>query len=212
MARYIPFFLSCLVAALLVGAPAAYVSHRNSNVRNFRVVEHDVLYRSGQLSLEGLKAVIHDYGIKTVVSLRPDDPAPDRVEEEYCKAEGIGYYRISPRPWSPIDGFIPAEEGVKRFCAVMDNCDNLPVLVHCLAGIHRSGAFCAVFRMEYQRWTNDRAIVELRAGGYRDLDDEWNLLDFLQQYRPRWKQQELHATAQVSDVRNISKIVTKSRR
>ena len=61
----------------------------------------------------------------------------------------------------------------------------LSVLMHCFAGIHRSGAFCAVFRMEYDGWSNERAIAELRACGYRDLDDEWDLLAYLETYRPR---------------------------
>jgi tyrosine-protein phosphatase SIW14 len=194
MVRFVSFVMSCLVVGMLVGVPAAYVSYRNGNVRNFRMVRQDVLYRSGQMSVEGLKSVIHDYGIKTVVTLRdaayPGDPPPDFAEEKYCADQGIGYCRISPRTWWAPDGSIPAEEGVKLFRAVMDNADNYPVLIHCFAGIHRTGAFCAVYRMEYQHWSNDEAIAELRACGYDNLDDEWDLLDFLQQYQPRWKRNE----------------------
>jgi protein tyrosine phosphatase (PTP) superfamily phosphohydrolase (DUF442 family) len=192
MPRFVSITLGCLLAITLVGVPAAYINYRNGHIRNFRMVSKDVLYRSGQMSLEGLKSVIHDYGIKTVVTLRdavnPGDPPPDRVEEEYCEAQGLGYCRISPRTWWAPDGSIPAEEGVKRFRAVMDDPNNYPVLIHCFAGIHRTGAFCAVYRMEYEHWTNDQAIAELRACGYKDLDDEWDLLGFLKQYQPRWKQ------------------------
>ena len=42
--------------------------------------------------------------------------------------------------------------------------------------------------MEYEHWSNEQAIAELRACGYRDLDDEWDLLGYLEQYRPRWRQ------------------------
>jgi tyrosine-protein phosphatase SIW14 len=191
MARLVSLIMSCLIVGMLAGVPAVYVSYRNGNVRNFRMVRQNVLYRSGQMSLEGLKSVIHDYGIKTVVTLRdsanPGDPPPDQAEEKYCAEHGIGYCRISPRTWWASDGSIPAEEGVKLFRAVMDNADNYPVLIHCFAGIHRTGAFCAVYRMEYQHWTNEEAIAELRACGYDNLDDEWDLLGFLEQYQPRWK-------------------------
>ena len=65
----------------------------------------------------------------------------------------------------------------------MDNPDNYPVLIHCFAGIHRTGAFCAIYRMEYEGWTNAEAIEELRACGYSNLDDEWDILGYLEQYR-----------------------------
>jgi protein tyrosine/serine phosphatase len=73
----------------------------------------------------------------------------------------------------------------------MDDPANFPVLVHCFAGIHRTGAYVAVYRMEHDRWTNAEALDELRAFGYRNLDDEWDVLGYLEQYRPRWWRQAL---------------------
>ena len=82
---------------------------------------------------------------------------------------------------------MPADKGVSLFRDVMNDPKNYPVLIHCYAGVHRTGAFCAVYRMEYEHWTNAQAIAELRACGYRDLDDEWDLLDYLETYEPTWK-------------------------
>ena len=76
----------------------------------------------------------------------------------------------------------------------MDDPANYPVLVHCFAGIHRTGAYMAVYRMEIDRWDNDAALDELRACGYRHLDDEWDVLGYLESYRPRWKDAELTPT------------------
>ena len=76
---------------------------------------------------------------------------------------------------------------MKQFRAVMDDPCNYPVLMHCFAGIHRTGAFCAVYRMEYEHWTNEEALAELRRHGYTHLDDEWDLLEYLENYQPRWK-------------------------
>ncbi|HMC66841.1 MAG TPA: hypothetical protein VKI65_18035, partial [Gemmataceae bacterium] len=53
---------------------------------------------------------------------------------------------------------------------------------------HRTGAFCAVYRMEYQHWTNADAIQEVKDFGYSNLDDEWDILTYLEEYRPRWRQ------------------------
>jgi protein tyrosine/serine phosphatase len=197
MQRVVRFVFGFSIAALIVGGPLGYSRYWDKRMRNFRVVRAGVLYRSGQMSLTGLKQVIREYGIRTVVTLRdaadPRDPPPDWAEEEYCKADDINYCRISPRSWWSPDGSIPAERGVSKFRAVMDDPTNYPVLVHCFAGVHRSGAFCAVYRMEYERWSNADAIAELRAHGYRNLDDEWDLLEYLEKYEPRWQRGEAAA-------------------
>ena len=191
MRRYLPAFFGMLIALVVLGGPLSYAYYRQTQMRNFHAVRDGVLYRSGQMTIAGLKTALHDYGIKTVITLRdayyPDDAPPDVREEDYCEAEEITYCRISPRNWWAPDGSVPAEEGVQRFRAIMDDPANYPVLIHCFGGIHRTGAFCAIYRMEYEHWSNEQAIAELRACGYKDLDDEWDLLTYLEQYRPRWK-------------------------
>jgi protein tyrosine/serine phosphatase len=189
--RTVRIALGLLVAATVVGLPWAYAAYRQANYRNFRVVTPGVLYRSGQLSLAGLERAVHDYGIRTVVTLRDADVAgeepPDRAEEEFCADRDIRYVRIRPeRWWSPTGGPVPAEAGVRRFLAVMDDPANHPVLVHCFAGVHRTGAMVAIYRMEYDHWPAAQALDELRVCGYRNLDDEWDVLGYLEAYRPRW--------------------------
>jgi tyrosine-protein phosphatase SIW14 len=192
MSRSVPLIVGTLITGLIIGAPVGYAVYRESQVRNFKAVREGVLYRSGQMKLTGLKSVVHDYGIKTVITLRDavyaGDPPPDLAEEEYCEGQCIKYVRISPRTWWAPDGSVPAEEGVRRFLEVMDDPANHPVLIHCFGGIHRTGAFCSVYRMEYEHWTNAQAIAEMRRCGYKDLEDEWDLLGFLEGYEPRWKQ------------------------
>jgi tyrosine-protein phosphatase SIW14 len=189
MARHIPLLLGCVLVLLVAGGPIAYSFYSQSHIRNLRMVRKDVLYRSGQMSKSGLKAVIRDYGIKTVISLRDsvlaNERPPDWAEEKFCAEEGIKYSRISPRVWLTPEGRMPAEEGVHQFLEILDDPKNYPVLVHCYAGIHRSGAFTAIYRMEYEHWSNSRAIAELRTNGYTSLEDEWDLLGYLEQYAPR---------------------------
>ena len=196
MARTFPWLMGTLVAAVLVGLPWGYETYRQKHYRNFRTVTPGVLYRSGQMTLAGLDRVVHDYGIRTVVTLRdadmPGDPPPDRAEEAFCRKLAIKHVRIPPRRWeSPVGGPAPADESVRTFLAVMDDPANYPVLVHCFAGIHRTGAHVAVYRMEHDHWTNAEALDELRACGYRNLDDEWDVLGYLEQYRPRWWREAL---------------------
>jgi protein tyrosine/serine phosphatase len=178
-----------LTVGVIVGGPLGYSAYRNAHFRSFRVVEPGVLYRSGQLSRVGLERVLHDYGIRTVVTLR--DPAvsgkePDWGEEEFCRQRDLNYVRIPPRPWGrATDGPAPADAGVKAFVEIMADPANHPVLVHCFAGVHRTGACIAVYRMEFDGWSNEQALEELRAGGYHNLDDEPDVLAYLTRYRPR---------------------------
>jgi protein tyrosine/serine phosphatase len=195
MVRAIRLLLILAVIGVIVGVPLGYASYRNANLRNFSVVKPGVLYRSGQLSLSGLQRVIHDHGIRSVVTLRDAEiegnRPPDWREEEYCRKLDIKYLRLRPREWwSPTGGPVPAEAGLKRFLTLMKDPANHPVLVHCFAGIHRTGAYMAVYRMEIDHWENAAALDELRACGYRHLDDEWDVLGYLENYRPTWKAKE----------------------
>src|SRR5437870_3707923 len=119
MIRLFRFLLGITIAAVIVAGPLGYAYYRQSNLRNFHAVREGVLYRSGQMTIAGLRSVVHDYGIKTVVSLRdsayPSDPPPDVAEENFCLAEAIRFVRISPRTWWAPDGSVPAEVGVNRF-------------------------------------------------------------------------------------------------
>jgi protein tyrosine/serine phosphatase len=191
MNRFTQWVLGLSIVALLVGGPIAYGMFIKANMRNFHQVRDGRLYRSGQMSLLGLKNVIHDYGIKTVVTLRDavylGDPPPDEAEEKYCQDQEINYVRIPPRSWWAPTGEIPADEGIRQFLEVMDNPNNYPVLVHCFGGIHRAGAFTAIYRMEYEHWSNAEAMAEMKHYGYSTLDDEWDISTYLEKYRPRWQ-------------------------
>jgi protein tyrosine/serine phosphatase len=192
MSRWLENLIGVGVAVVLVAAPVAYGLHVQAGFRKFRVVSEGKLYRSGQVSLAALKRIVHDYGIRTVVSLRETD-APGKEphearEEAYCEAQEINYYRIPPRNWSAPAGPPPVEKGVRKFLHVMADPANYPVLIHCFAGIHRSGAYCALYRMEYEHWSNPAAIAELVEGGYENLPGELDILGYLEDFRPSWRQ------------------------
>jgi len=190
MSRILSVSLSSLVVLALIAAPIALAMHQQAQTRNFRVVQPGVLYRSGQLTNEGLKRILNDYRIKTVINLRDGQTRADVAEEEFCKSEDIQFVRILPSQWGDVGGSVPVEAGVRKFREIMSDPKNYPVLVHCFAGIHRTGAYCAVYRMEFEHWTNARAIAEMKACGYTSLDDELDILGFMEQYRPTWMPKE----------------------
>jgi len=192
MMRRVRVVLGAAVVLLVIGVPLLYSSHRQTTVRNFRVVEDGVLYRSGQLSPDAFERIINEYHIKTVITLRttrdPGRPYPDEWERSICEARGMKHIRIVPQVWGPDEkGEIPAEQNVQRFLDVMADRNNHPVLVHCFAGIHRTGTMCAIFRMEHHRWSADCAIAEMQACGFDPEDMHEHIEDYLRSFNPRWK-------------------------
>src|SRR5262245_27517314 len=108
MPRWLANLLGLVTVALLVIAPISYASRFQAQMRNFRVVCDGVLYRSGQMSVAGLKRIVYEYGIRTVISLRgkeklsdPEDKedAAEQEEERYCLKEEISFFRLPSRHW-----------------------------------------------------------------------------------------------------------------
>ena len=192
MLKSIRILLGVLVLALVVGGPFAYASYNLKQLRNFKVLVPGKVYRSGQASPKMLKKTIDDYGIKTVISLR--DARPGSATEQYDAEEttvrsmGLQYLKLSPKSWGAIEGGKPeVQTNIDQFIRVMDNPKSYPVWIHCFAGTHRTGSYCAIYRMEYEQWTNAEAMEELKSLGYVNLDKEDNVHDYLKSYVPKWK-------------------------
>jgi protein tyrosine/serine phosphatase len=176
-------FLALSLAVAVPAVPAVYANQRLTSWRHFRVVEEGRLYRSGQLTPEVLDRVIHDHGIRTVVCLRsyarPGDPEPENGEELWCASRGIRYVRLNPAAWDSPE----TRANLDAFLREANNPAAGPLLLHCFAGLHRTGVYCAVHRMERDRWTNAEAIAEMYAVGY--FQEDRTALDFLRNYVPR---------------------------
>ncbi len=180
--------LRLTVALLLIVGPAYWAIQQEAQMRNLKVVKEGVLYRSGQLSLPALKRLIHDFGIRTVVCLRERTRPNSAEEEKYCLKEELNYLLIEPLHWEvDADNHAEVDEGINKFLDVMRDPTNHPVLIHCFAGIHRTGGYCAAYRMEFDHWDNADALAEMKACGYARLDEEPDILGYLQRYRPSWR-------------------------
>src|SRR5438128_1368050 len=115
MPRSAQWLLGTMLVVLVIGGPFGYARYRKATFRNFHIVQSGVLYRSGQLSRDALVRAIHDYGLKTVITLRdpktPGNLQPDQDEADFCCKEELYYYRLPHRvlarvrsPWIRIDG------------------------------------------------------------------------------------------------------------
>ncbi|MFM7099346.1 MAG: fused DSP-PTPase phosphatase/NAD kinase-like protein [Gemmataceae bacterium] len=179
-------FLGILVLIIVIVAPTYVSKYQQKQYRNFKVVKKGVLYRSGQMTSFGLKKIVDEYHIKSIVSLRDSygsEAPPDVKEESFAREYGIKYLRLSPKKWESEDGEPPVMDNVRQYFKLLDNPDNYPVLVHCFAGIHRTGSYCALYRMKYENWSNEKAISELKRLGYDQLETEKDVYKFLKEYK-----------------------------
>lgn len=171
MKRTLLIFVILGFALSIVLIPIGYRSHLSVKYRNFRTVVPGVLYRSGQMTSEGLAQKVREHGFKTVVSLRElrdkdGKPDADHAEIEFCRSNGIRHIVLTPMQWRRDDQeHAPVEANLKTFLKLMDDPANHPVLVHCFAGIHRTGGYVALYRMEFEQWTAEDAIGEMKTMG-----------------------------------------------
>ncbi len=187
------------VLLVLVLAPAPlWYRYRYVEGKRFRVVADGVLYRAGQMTAAGLREAIGRYGIRTVINLQHESPDPLLPEHwlgrgviresELCQQMGARYLVLTPDLLPPDNRLDQIPPAVEEFLAIMDDERNYPVLLHCRAGLHRTGRLTAIYRMEYENWSVGEALRELRANGYgfmvaSEADDF--VVQFIQNYRRR---------------------------
>lgn len=152
--------LAVLVMAVSVGGTVAW---RHNAVPNFGCVEPGVLYRSGQPDARGLRVLVKNYGIKTVVNLR----SPAKVRSDPRGREEMDFARrtntaLISLHYREAQAMAIAQE----FLRIVGESKNRPVLVHCSRGEERAGLMAAVYRMAVNRWTPARALAEMESYGF----------------------------------------------
>jgi tyrosine-protein phosphatase SIW14 len=183
MMRWLAGILGVTLVLACLLAPVTLAVREQRHVRNFHVVRDGVLYRSAQLTVPGLRRLVHDYRIRTIINLRDGTTDADRAEEAFCTREDVRFVRLLPRSWDGGPGRADVDRNVRTFLDLVRDRANHPILIHCFAGIHRTGAFCAIYRMEYQGWSNEKAVAELKAFGYENYDHEADIRGYLERYR-----------------------------
>lgn len=132
----------------------AYNRHFNYN---FGVVTEGKVYKSGAIKPSEIKDYVEKYKIKTIIDLRSEDTDYSSESEKAAidKIDGVKYVHIrSPQ--------VPKEENLKDFFEVLDNEENYPVQIHCYHGLGRTMLYVALYRIEYENWSNEDARAQTR--------------------------------------------------
>lgn len=170
------WLLGTVLVLFVTVVPVIYYRAEYAYAKRLREVEPGKLYRAGQLTSEGLADAVERLRIRTVINLQEEAPDPDvRLsyfngksvkESELCARLGVRYIFLEADLVARTKVAAQRPRSIDRFLEIMDDPANQPVLLHCRAGLHRTGILTAVFRMEYDGWSRQQAIAEVKANGF----------------------------------------------
>lgn len=155
-----------LVITIIIVIVGKYMYDMNIN-HNFETITEGKVYKSGVIPPDELKDYINKYHIKSIVDLRfpgtidlennPEIPAELIAEKEaIAKIKGVNYFNNGSDQ-------VPKQENLDVFFKIMDNPGNYPVLIHCYHGVGRAEMYSAIYRIEYENFTNEEARNGVRA-------------------------------------------------
>ncbi len=125
--------------------------HKHLNY-NFGAVTSGKVYKSGVIKPQDIESYTSEYGIKTVIDLRNEVTLypPEQVKAAIDKIESVNYVNIRSSQ-------VPSQDNLRQFFEIMDNQDNYPVLIHCYHGLGRTMLYVALYRIEYEGFSNEDA-------------------------------------------------------
>ena len=116
--------------------------------------------------------------------------APDLIPRENASTQGVQQNDSAREPTQSASRTHPQAQrpqAIDKFLKVMDDPANYPVLVHCKAGLHRTGVIVAVYRMEYQGYSPRAAMYDTKANGFGQFSgtsaDEY-ISQYILNYQP----------------------------
>lgn len=173
------FPVALLIVLVSAGGVLIPVAMRGGGLpKRFAEVDPGVLLRSGQPTTRQIEHMIDRYGLKTIMIARSDKSSSVPEETAFATSRGVKVISVPIVSRSTI-----ADEQVNQFFTAIDDPANRPLLVHCSAGRHRTGYLCALYRIERQGWSKERAIEEMLSFGF-DQKDQAIVLEQLQAYTP----------------------------
>ena len=127
-------------------------------LHNYAEVDPGRLYRAARCDATGIRQLVENDHIRTVVNLADKDDDCEAIHG--C---GLRYFHLRS------DATTQNTRQMKQFLSLMNDPANWPVYVHCDRGADRTGEAVGAYRIVYQNWTPQQAIDELPKYHYFGL-------------------------------------------
>ncbi|MAT16400.1 MAG: hypothetical protein CMJ46_14150 [Planctomyces sp.] len=150
--------------------------------KRWAVVYNRGLYRSGQLSQSLVRRVLQDNQIDVVVDLTGVEPgnSDQRAEEKACDELRIEHFRF-PLKGDGTGDLTNYAQAVHCVDEALEN--HQRVLVHCAAGIHRTGGVLAMYKLHVLGESANEITRGLNEFGFWDEAVNAKLIPFLNENR-----------------------------
>ncbi len=150
-----------VIIALLITAVVILLV-RHFHIKNFHVVEPEVLYTSGQPRRMDYTRLLYKYHIATIVNVRCASEHREKnwynEEITWVRNNGVNYSEL------PIDrsvdraDYFPDERTQQEFLLIMADKENLPVLLHGSAGRKRVSMLASVWLRKNRDYSVDNTV------------------------------------------------------
>jgi len=180
------------IVAIVLFFVGKYVYDMHIN-HNFETITEGKVYKSGVIPPDEIADYVNKYHIKSIVDLRypgtadlennPEIPAELTAEKEAVeKIPGVNYFNNGSDQ-------VPQQQNLDTFFKIMDNPANYPVLIHCYHGVGRAEMYSALYRVEYENFSNEEARQNVRTLiKWSSFDDGTPKGEYLKAYQSRKQQ------------------------
>ena len=145
--------------------------------KRWGIVAHDKIFRSGRIAPRLIRKTLRKHGIKVIVDLTEPDPRKSSWRAEQKSTEELGISRYNFQLFGDGTGNITNYANA-IFAIEQARKENKPVLVHCAAGVQRTGGVMASYRLLVEKQPPATAYAELTRYGWKSRDNPI-LLDYL---------------------------------
>lgn len=149
-----------IVFGILVVLISSYLIYQIHFNYRFTEVSKGKVFSSGVIPPDKIEGYVKKHGIKTIIDLR-DGRIQDKLnpgltadiikeKEAIKKIDGVEHINIPSLQ-------IPTEQTLDKFYEVMSDSTVYPVLIHCYHGVGRAVLYSALYRIEYEGFSNEEA-------------------------------------------------------
>lgn len=128
------------------------------SAQNFHEIDAGKYFRSAQLSRDQFNKYIQKYKIKTVINLRGMNVDKKWYQQEMkamADNPGVEHFDISMSA-----ARLPHPQDLIQLLEIFKNAPK-PLLVHCQAGVDRTGEASAIYTQEYMGWSKKDSLKML---------------------------------------------------